>query len=67
MRVFHNVSFTLKYRNAVRVRDRENEDVQCYPAVTRHGNLKEEENGNDEAEFEQRDQNEENDIQKVFF
>jgi len=48
-------------RNAVRVRE---EDVQCYPAITGHGTLKNEENGN-EAEFEQRDQQEDNDIQKI--
>ena len=46
------------------MRDREKEDVQCYPAIARHGNLKEEENGN-EGDFEQRDQNEDSDIQKV--
>ena len=43
---------------------REAEDIHCYPAVTGHGNLKEEENGN-EADYEKRDQNEDNDIQKV--
>ena len=47
------------------MRDHENEDVQCYPALSGHENLKEEENGN-EAEFEQRDQKtDDNDIQKV--
>ena len=46
------------------MRDREKEDVQCYPAIARHGNLKEEENEN-EGDFEQRDQNEDSDIQKV--
>jgi len=51
-------------RNAVRVRDGDKEDVQCYPAIAGHSNLKEEDNGN-EADLEQRDQNEDNDIQKI--
>ena len=46
------------------MRDGEKEDVQCYPAIAGHANLKEEDNGN-EADLEQRDQNEDNDIQKV--
>ena len=46
------------------MRDGDKEDVQCYPAIAGHSNLKEEDNGN-EADLEQRDQNEDNDIQKV--
>jgi len=49
-------------RNAVRVR--ETEDLQCYPALPRHGNLKEEENEN-EAEL--RERIEDCDIQKVVY
>lgn len=50
-------------RNAIRVR--EAEDIHCYPAVSGHGNLKEEEENGNEADYEKRDQNEDNDIQKI--
>ena len=38
--------------------------MRCYPIATRHGNLREDDHVN-EADFVQRDPNEDGDIQKV--